>query len=116
MAHRKLPIRCCYVTLIRMHEDRARVVAAVAAGRSYRDVAREYGISPPTAVHWFRAANADEKQLMSDAVQAVKAGHPIEIVARAARVPREVVWCWVRSALLPARRRTRARARVTDDA
>ena len=82
-----------------MHEERTRVVAAVAAGRSYREAARESGVSAPTAMRWFQAENKAVRELIADAVQAVKDGHPIELVARAARVSHETLWLWLRAAL-----------------
>lgn len=82
-----------------MHEDREKAVAAIAAGRSFRAVSKEFGASPPTIMRWFREADRDEKRLMADALLAIKAGHSIALVARVARVRRATLWAWLRASL-----------------
>jgi transposase-like protein len=51
-----------------MFEERARVVAAVAAGESYRKVARRFAIAPPTVGRWYREAHPDDPATVAAAL------------------------------------------------
>jgi hypothetical protein len=82
-----------------MHEERARVVAAVAAGRSCASVARRFDIAPRTAKLWyFDAVGPDDPVLVAAALSFLSEGWSIHEVAGAAEVPAWVARRWVHAA------------------
>ncbi len=82
-----------------MHEERAKVVAAVAAGQSYRTVAKRFDVAPATARRWYLdAVGPDDPVLVAAALSFIAEGWTIHDVAAAAEVPAWLVRRWVRAA------------------
>lgn len=81
-----------------MFEERARVVAAVAAGRSYRDVARQFDLTPPTVMRWWREACPDDPATVAACVALYAEGWTTRDLAEAANVTAWTVRRWLREA------------------
>lgn len=81
-----------------MFEERARVVAAVAAGESYRKVARRFDVTPPTVMRWYREAQPDDPATVAAALAFLAEGWTALDVAHAAGVNVETVRRWRREA------------------
>jgi transposase-like protein len=81
-----------------MFEERARVVAAVAAGESYRKVARRFDVAPPTVMRWYREARPDDPATVAAALAFLAEGWTPLDVAHAAGVSSETVRRWQREA------------------
>jgi len=80
-----------------MFEERARAIAAVAAGRSYRAVARGAGVTQVTIMRWWREdAPPDDPSTVAAALEVLAEGWTIPDVAEAAAVPRSTVRRWLR--------------------
>ncbi len=83
-----------------MFEERARVVAAVAAGESYRKVARRFNVTPPTVMRWYREVHPDDPTTVAAALTCLAEGWTPLDVAHAAGVKFETVRRWRREANL----------------
>ena len=85
-------------TLKRMFEQQAKAIAAVAAGRSLRSVARECDVTPVTIMRWYREARPDDPATRDAALACLAEGWAPLDVARAAGVPPETIRRWARDA------------------
>ena len=86
----------------RVFEERAKAVAAVAAGRSYRAVARAVGVAPVTIMRWWREDKApDDPVAVAAALAFLEEGWSVRDVAEAAGVPRASVRRWKRETATP---------------
>ena len=83
-------------TLKGMFEERARAVAALAAGRSSRAVARIVGCAPETIMRWYRADRPDDPAAVAAGLAFLAEGWSVLDVAEAAGVPRSSVRRWLR--------------------
>lgn len=81
-----------------MHEVRAQVVAAVAAGKSLRSVARRFDVSQVTAMRWHREACPDDPEAVAAAMACLAEGWTARDVAQAAGVTLGTVRRWQREA------------------
>ena len=81
-----------------MFEERARVVAAVASGRTCGSVARRFDVAPRTAKLWYLDAVPDDPATIATALAVLAEGWTVPHVAEAAGVPRWRVRRWLRKA------------------
>lgn len=79
-----------------MFEERQKVVAAVASGRSLRSVARRFDVAPRTALLWYLEATPEEPATVAAALEVLAEGWSIDATAEAARVPRWRLRQWLR--------------------
>jgi transposase len=80
-----------------MFEERERVLAAVAAGRSYRKVARAFDLSPPTVMRWWRESRPDDPATVAAVVALHSEGWATKDLALAAGVTAWTICRWLRA-------------------
>lgn len=83
-----------------MHEQRAKLIAAVAGGSSYRSVARRFDVSLATARRWYLEAVPDDPATVATALACLDEGWTVRDVAAGAGVKTWVVRRWARAATL----------------
>jgi len=84
-----------------MYEERAKVIAAVQSGRSYRDVARAFDLAPPTVMRWWREARPDDAVTVATCVALHAEGWTTHELAEAANVTAWTVRRWLRDSRSP---------------
>jgi hypothetical protein len=80
-----------------MHEDRAKAVAAVVAGESYRKVAARHDVTAVTIMRWYREAHPDDPATVAAALTLLAEGWTPLDVAHTAGVKFDTVRRWQRS-------------------